>query len=84
MDIIQNYEERKTAGTITLSYVDGVNFTVNIQHFSINDITGNLVEVPPTVETIAIPDLENKVANLQAQINLINNIIADAQALTVS
>ena len=79
---IQNYSARKTAGTETLTYIDGNQFLNIIKNFIVDPITGLSTQTDSTETTESLTDLQAQVAQHQAIIDQLNTIIADVQALT--
>lgn len=75
-----NYAVLKQLGNITLAYGDGDNFGATTKHF--DPATGQ--ETSPVYESLKISDLQVQVTSLQQQIDQINQVITDAQALQAS
>ena len=81
----ENYIKMTTAGTITLSYVDGDNFQITKHNFNYDPTTNTATEIKPTITQYSISKLTQDNADQQAKtasdIEVRNQIISDAQAL---
>ena len=73
---LTDYAEQKSKNLVTIQRIDADDFAIGVKKFD----PANGAELPQTVTGVAMAEVDDRIAELQAQIDELNAFKADLEA----